>query len=369
VDSILVSGSLLGWPFAVFKVLSAGFLGVVGGLWAEHLAPEPAAAEPAAPVAAARPSVREGIDHGVDMVRTIWRWLVLGVLLSALITVLVPPQAFAGLGAAGGLLAMLAVLAIATPLYVCATASVPIAAALVAGGFPPGAALVFLMAGPATNVATIGAVRRAFGGRILVAYLTTVVLGSLVLGATFDAVLTTPAAVSGLHPHAGPIGTLSAAVLVALLAFFAFEELRRWWRPAEAPRFEVEGVTCGTCVRKLEGALLGLDGVQTALVTRGEGDRATVAVTGAVPLVQLEAAVEEAGYGVVHPTVEVEVDGVTCGGCVRKLEGALEGTEGVEAACVTRLDEPTRGRASVRTRLSPEAVREMVREAGFEPVG
>ena len=84
-----------------------------------------------------------------------------------------------GLAAYGGLAAMGVTLVIAVPLYVCATASVPIAAALVASGLPTGAALVFLMAGPATNVATLGAVYRTLGRRPLAIYLSTIIVGSV----------------------------------------------------------------------------------------------------------------------------------------------------------------------------------------------
>ncbi|MBW1762507.1 MAG: permease, partial [Deltaproteobacteria bacterium] len=98
----------------------------------------------------------------------------------------------------------LAALAIALPLYVCATASVPIAAALIAQGMPTGAALVFLMAGPATNIATIGAVKRAFGGRVLAVYLATVVIGSVGLAYLYDAFIPFEAIGSLTHEHGHP---------------------------------------------------------------------------------------------------------------------------------------------------------------------
>src|SRR5690606_154518 len=130
-----------------------------------------------------------GLDHSIDIVRSIWGWLVFGIVVSAALTTFVPTETMGELAAAAGPWALVAVLLISVPLYVCATASVPIAAALVAGGFPAGAALVFLMAGPATNVATIGAVYRAFGRRILTIYLGTIVLGSLALGWAFESIL------------------------------------------------------------------------------------------------------------------------------------------------------------------------------------
>ena len=136
----------------------------------------------------------------MEIVRTIWRWIVVGVVASALITVWIPPGQFEALAQHGRIVPMLLALLVSLPLYVCATASVPIAAALVAGGFPPGAALVFLMAGPATNLATIGAIRRFLGGRTLVAYLVAIVGGSVGLGLAFDFLLdATPAMAQHTH--------------------------------------------------------------------------------------------------------------------------------------------------------------------------
>ena len=90
------------------------------------------------------------VDHAVEVLQSIWRWLVFGALVSTLIAVALPEGGLAMLEGGGGILAALNMLVISAPLYVCATASVPIAASLVAGGMPTSAALVFAMAGPAT---------------------------------------------------------------------------------------------------------------------------------------------------------------------------------------------------------------------------
>ena len=270
VDSVLVSASMLGWPFAMFKVASAFALGLVGGTLTDRVSTS-VSTEPDPVIGAKRPSWREGVSHAFEIVETIWTWLVFGVLVSAAITTFVPQETLAGFAAAGGLWAMLAVLAVSLPLYVCATASVPIAAALVAGGFPPGAALVFLMAGPATNLATVGAVKGAFGTRVLAVYLSTIIVGSIGLGYVFDFVLSSSAG-EQVHEHAtGPVALASALVLSAMLVVFAIRELARRVHstspettPSETTPSEttldsiqvnVEGLTCDACVRKLEGKL------------------------------------------------------------------------------------------------------------------
>ncbi|MEM9072066.1 MAG: permease [Myxococcota bacterium] len=259
VDSVLVSASMLGWPFALFKVVAALGLGLVGGYLTDGVSPKRSSLPPPSSVAT-RPRWRDGFAHAVELIRTIWVWLVVGVFLSAAITTVVPPQVLTGFAAAGTLVAILAALIVSLPLYVCATASVPVAAALVAGGFPPGAALVFLMAGPATNVATIGAVSRAFGARALGVYLVTIVVGSVALGWAFESLLPMSPHVHAHDHDSSWIAAIAGLVLSGLVVFFAVSEVRaRLGRRAVGSgpfvRVDVEGLTCDGCVRKLETKL------------------------------------------------------------------------------------------------------------------
>jgi len=112
-------------------------------------------------------------------------WFFFGLLLAGLITVLVPDDLFSRhLGA--GLPAMLLMLAIGIPLYICATASTPIAAALILKGVSPGAALVFLLAGPATNMASMTVLVGTLGKRATAIYLAAIAVCSVLLGLAVD---------------------------------------------------------------------------------------------------------------------------------------------------------------------------------------
>lgn len=298
VDSVLVTASMLGWPFALYKVGAAAVTGLVAGWLSDRADPASAEAAAAAPAPSRRPSPADAVSHAIDVLRSIWRWLVFGIVVSAALSTFVPANALANTVLGSGGLAILAVLLLSVPLYVCATASVPIAASLVAAGLPTGAALVFLMAGPATNVATIGAVHRTFGARVLAIYLGSVVLGSAGLGLLFDAAFATAVVAPAGHDHAGPIGIVSAVALASLLAWFAWEELRDWLRSspnaqADAIDLAVEGMSCGGCARKLRTALLGAPGVQDAEVDH-EAGRATV--YGTAPRDLLQQVVREAGF-------------------------------------------------------------------------
>jgi uncharacterized membrane protein YraQ (UPF0718 family)/copper chaperone CopZ len=299
VDSLFVSASFLGWPFAIFKLFSAAVTGIVGGLWADHGRSTEVHLQPSAPAEAPPRTLRAAVDHAVDVLRTIWRWLVFGVVVSAAIGAFVPDAWLQGVAGYGTWIALLAALAVSLPLYVCATASVPIAAALVAGGFPPGAALVFLMAGPATNVATLGAVYRTLGRRSLLVYLTTIVLGSLVLGWAFDFVLE-GTATAALHQHGDPslIAMASVAVLAGLLGWFALDDLKALRsKPVEAETCDltvgVQGMTCQGCVRKLEGKLREEAGVTDVSV---DLDKATASVRGAIDEARVREVVRATGF-------------------------------------------------------------------------
>ena len=130
--------------------------------------------------------VAETFRYGlVNMVGDVSKWLLIGLLLGALISAFVPNELFLALREYP-LLCMLAVLVLAMPMYTCATGSIPLALALVAKGITPGAALVLLMAGPATSIASMLVVGKAFGKRTLVAYLVSIAVGAIGFGLIVD---------------------------------------------------------------------------------------------------------------------------------------------------------------------------------------
>ena len=327
VDSILVSATFLGWPFALFKVAAAAITGVAGGWWIEGMKDDGAPVEEEAPLEDAGgepgaghrfggtvlPKISEMVDHGAELLQSIWRWVAVGILVSAAIEVLLPQQAWLDLAALGTFGAAAAALVISLPLYVCATASVPIAAALVANGLPLGAALVFLMAGPATNVATVGAVYRGFGRKVTAVYLTTVIVGSLGFAVLFETLIGGGALQVGpAHEHGVAWWAATSAIaLVLMFCWFAVQEFRRWRRNAKADRWSagqvadgepggraveiaVTGMTCGNCADTVESALLAAPGVNAARVDLAGG---TATIWGVAAAATVREAVQDAGFG------------------------------------------------------------------------
>ena len=124
----------------------------------------------------------------VEMLQDVGKWLVIGLLIAALITVAVPDEWLAALHDYK-LLNMLIVLLIAIPMYTCATGSIPIAVSLMAKGLTPGAALVLLMAGPAVNSASMLVIGKVFGKKTLWLYILSIVVGAVGFGLGIDYLL------------------------------------------------------------------------------------------------------------------------------------------------------------------------------------
>lgn len=286
-------------------------MGLLGGWLAESTAP------PLPTVSGAHtgpglglrgsPGLRAGVSHAIEVLRSIWGWLLIGILVSAAIGTWVPVSTFASLRSAAPWVGFGFALLISLPLYVCATASVPIAAALVHAGLPTGAALVFLVAGPATNVATLGAVHRALGRRVLAVYLSTIVLGSLLGAYVFDRVAPWSAVRTAHHEHAtgwfGWFAEACAIALVVLIAWFASTDLQQRWRARQSARIDsptrqrvgVDGLTCQGCVRKLERVLRADTEVSDVSISLGDKE---AQVAGRISPERLADLIREAGF---HP--------------------------------------------------------------------
>ncbi|MEN6426680.1 MAG: permease, partial [Phycisphaerales bacterium] len=241
VDSILVTYSLLGPVFAIFRPLAALATGFIGGVLVNVFGAGPEAAgrrleaggqttegggRQADPVVPLGKRIVGGLKHGfVTLPRNIGKPLLIGLAVAGVISALVPDDFFADrLGK--GLPAMLVMMVIGIPIYVCASASVPVAAAMILKGLSPGAALVFLMTGPATNAAGLATIWNALGRRTAILYLATVAACSLLGGLLLDAIVRSVDIHVGTHVHnmgPGLVQHVSAVILLAILgyAFFA----------------------------------------------------------------------------------------------------------------------------------------------------
>ena len=231
VDSILLTWGLMGPVMTVARPVAALVTSLVAAISSRLAGPELVSSrresEPLQPSPGPlpdRPGLREGLRYGFrTMVDEIGFWLVLGLVLTGLITALVPADFIRdGIGRGPG--ALVAMLVLGIPLYMCASASTPVAAALMLKGLAPGAALVFLLAGPATNASSLVLIARFFGHRFLAIYLTSVAATALAAGFTLDLVVqytgwpSLPRLAAGPGEQGSGLALAAAAVLTLLLA-------------------------------------------------------------------------------------------------------------------------------------------------------
>lgn len=194
-DSIAATFSLMGGIFALARVLAALASGILTGLivqLTDRSEPSTRAEDPKCCCCAnesKKPDSkwRSALRYSaIELPRDIALYLLIGMLVSAAITTFLPANFFST-KIDNYWVAMLSMLIVGIPLYVCSTASIPIAAGLITAGISPGAALVFLIAGPATNTATICAMWKVIGHRTTIIYLGSLFVIALAAGVALDA--------------------------------------------------------------------------------------------------------------------------------------------------------------------------------------
>ncbi len=310
VDSIAATWGLLGPLLAVFRPIAAFVSGAVCGLLVDRFAPERSedlTAKSDAPGngiedTSGGPWWRRALWHGfVTLPGDIHRAVLIGIVVSAVLGALFPPGFLADhIGRGFG--SMLTMLLLGIPLYVCSTGSIPIALGLMHAGVTPGAALVFLITGPATNAAALATLVRLLGARASVIYLATLVATALASALLLDRWLipALPSAVCHAEMAAlGPWGQAAAVALLTVLVapFFRQPAVRRVAGsiPAdETVELKVRGMSCAHCAGTVERALVSVSGVASATVRLQTG---CALVRGhGLSREALRRAVESAGY-------------------------------------------------------------------------
>ncbi|VGO20017.1 permease [Pontiella sulfatireligans] len=186
VDSLMITYALLGWVFALFRAMAAFVSGIVCGTAVAAVSPRDEEAPPECRDECCQPNeqpvLKRMLLYGfVSLPRDISRSMALGIVASGIISGLIPDNFFEGqLGSSPA--TMFVMLLIGIPLYVCSAASVPIALAFIKAGISPGAALVFLITGPATNAATLTTLWQIIGKKQLGVFLATLAGCALLAG-------------------------------------------------------------------------------------------------------------------------------------------------------------------------------------------
>ncbi len=367
VDSIAATYSLMGLPFAIVRPIAALFTAMFGGWLVNKYAKDDEALSEQAAASGehdhcdcehghchhdheAQPTSFWGklwgaLDYAfVDMMQDVGKWLVVGLLIAALITVAIPNEWLAALHEYK-LLNMLIVLAIAIPMYVCATGSIPIAVSLMAKGLTPGAALVLLMAGPAVNSASILVIGKVFGKRTLSLYILSIIIGAILFGLGIDYLLpqdwfAVQSGITAVGDHcAHHLGTMDW-VWIVLLAAALLNAFAQQWR-GHGHTHNHEHCSCGEHEEHCE---CGEHEHENHCSCHHEGH-------------------EHHHKAQTAPVVTTyKVEGMSCNHCKANVERAIRKVAGVEAVEVDLLG----GKAIVTGSHDPDALIASVDSYGFQ---
>ncbi len=242
VDSILATYGMFGWAFTIYRVITSMIISVIAGVLANFYGEKEEEISKEKPLfsvsSAEKPIVGMSYSSNISLkkkfsiskafsyafgtlLKDIASPLFIGLLIGALITVAIP-QNLSEILIEYSWLSYIIAIVIAVPMYVCATASLPIAAGLMLAGVSPGAAFVFLSAGPATNTVTIGVVKKMLGTRTLYIYLGTIIFGSVLFGFGLDYILRDVSVHKMIHmdEEAGVLTIASSFVLWVLVLYY-----------------------------------------------------------------------------------------------------------------------------------------------------
>ena len=311
IDSILATFSLMGLGFAIIRPVAALVTGVCGGLLVNRLCKDeytPAEDNCQFSIVNSQLKIWWVLKYAYyDMIRDIGLRLLIGLVVAALIQVAVPDEFFLSFSHQP-LLQMLVILAIAVPMYICSTGSIPVAAALMMKGLSPGAALVMLMAGPAVNLASILVVHKAMGRRFTSIYLLTIVgfavLFGLLLNATEQlSIINYQLPVNdvcciGASALPSPFKLICATVLTLFILFALMMKLFGKFtskKPLDpdVTVYRVEDMHCSHCEAAVVRAAEQVPGVEKA---KASASANTLTIKGSATEEVIRKAVEGIGY-------------------------------------------------------------------------
>ena len=285
VDSILLTYGMLGPIFAFFRPLAALISGMFSGIVINHF--DRGDHSPAAPSRSKsdepfQKKVFHGFKYGfISLPSDIVVPLFQGLLVAAAIALFIPPDLIAEYFSSNTYLQYLMMLLVSLPVYVCATASIPIALALLIKGITPGAVFVFLMAGPATNASSIAVIKNILGRKTLYRYLSLIGFTALLFGVFLDTFLTIDLSkIVGQHQGhemSGPWTIILTFIFLAILTNAYISRFRPIGKSSkkivkdlegknEQINFNVIGMTCSHCKESVEGAVHSVLGVEQLTV-------------------------------------------------------------------------------------------------------
>jgi uncharacterized membrane protein YraQ (UPF0718 family)/copper chaperone CopZ len=305
IDSIMATYGMLGWVFAIYRPIIAFVSGILGGIIVNIFSKEPMTINVEDSKKVEASSCSSGSCNSstcgttpvkkqntftkfyhyafVEFLDDIAVHFIIGIIISGLISFFIPEEFFIKYSLGSGILGMLVMIAVGLPMYICATASIPIAITLMLKGVSPGAAFVFLTVGPLTNAASLAILSKIFTKKVIIIYATSASVIAIIAGLSLDLIVNAfslqefviPTMASG-HMHDG--GFLHTIYIVSAW-IFAFMLLGSLYRRYIAPKFKkkikkvntmntiklnIEGMSCNHCVNNIKDTLMKQDNIDKA---------------------------------------------------------------------------------------------------------
>lgn len=324
VDSIIATYGMMGFTFAWFRPVAAFLSGVIGGLFVgifgnnkkkKDLTKANDTMQPESNSCACNgacdndmmpkqnccidkePKAQEHVNLK-DKIKSVLRYsyietiseisvhFIIGLFIAALITILLPPELIADLNLGSGIITMLLMILIGLPMYICSSASIPIALTLMAKGISPGAAFVFLFMGPFTNAASLSILVKKLGKKIVALYVFIAVISAIGFGylldflvSRFDLSIIKEISINNINSTSGIIKLTIAVIFFALLVYSLITKFAAFYRKMRTKKmftgnytlYRIEGMTCGHCSSHVQAALLKDEDIKKAKVDHEKG--------------------------------------------------------------------------------------------------
>lgn len=329
IDSITATYGMMGPVFAIFRPFAALIMGVAGGIVSKYsnngakkeitnsntkkkFNLKLNVIEPSMALESKKDSFYKKFLYYpyVEFLDDIAPQFIFGVVVAGLISYFIPDNYFGDLNLNSGFLGMLLMIVIGVPMYICATASIPIALALILKGFSPGVAFVFLAVGPATNVASLSILIKTLGKKVVTIYLITIILFSIALGYLLDFIfyyldIDPISQIPSEYQHSHNIFDntfyiiLSVVLLLLLMGSIWRLYFKKYFNQSKADsdksttEISVNGMTCNHCERTVESAINKIPGTENIIVDHTIN---SVSLMGIFDIDKVKKAIKDSGY-------------------------------------------------------------------------
>lgn len=326
IDSIIATYGILGPIFAIFRPISAFLMGILGGTIVrafdkknvyndsnndkfrfDSKKSEQQQLNKSTFTSKLSTTLKYAFVEFIDDIST---QFFIGLIIAGLISYVVPNNFFANTGVNSGILGMLLMILVGIPMYVCATASIPIALTLINIGFSPGVAFVFLVVGPATNAASLIILNKVLGKKTILIYLLTISILAIIFGYLLDAIfyLLGNPLITSIHTHYlnhvqfSLFQIVISSVFAMLLVASFYRKLKPKFvktikKDTDMNKYKViiQGMSCNHCVMNVKNTIAKLDGVKNVEVVLAEN---AAYIEGNYNKEDLKKAIEDIGYKV-----------------------------------------------------------------------